>query len=200
MAMKEPNALASQEKTSEETTCSPASPPERAVPRRPPHRHEEPSSRGFFAAFGLMIFFGVLMFSLLSFGIGASVVHHGSDLTTSTSQTSMSGMSNTSNTTASANVPNATQQYGNQLATYTLDPDGAKHFTFTAEQVMWEVVKGHRELAWTINGTVPGPMLRVTAGDHIRITFTNHFPTATAVHWHGLEVPTSADGVPGLGQ
>jgi FtsP/CotA-like multicopper oxidase with cupredoxin domain len=108
-------------------------------------------------------------------------------------------MGTTSSSTAPANVPNATQEYGGQLATYVVDPDGAKHFSFTAEQVMWEVIKGHRLLAWTINGTVPGPMIRVTAGDHVRVTLINHFPKPTALHWHGLLVPVGADGVPGLG-
>ena len=54
-------------------------------------------------------------------------------------------------------------------------------------------------LAWTINGTVPGPTIEVTVGDHVRITLHNQLPTATAIHWHGLEVPSSQDGVPGLG-
>jgi len=64
---------------------------------------------------------------------------------------------------------------------------------------MWEVVKGQRVLAWAIDGTVPGPTIRVTAGDHVRITLTNHLPKATALHWHGLEVPSNQDGVPGVG-
>ncbi|MFL5626310.1 MAG: multicopper oxidase family protein [Ktedonobacteraceae bacterium] len=144
----------------------------------------------------------VVMVALLSFGMGASLTSNGntsaSSASTSTSSSS-TNMGDTQTTPATTNVPNATQQYGNQLAKYIIDRDGAKHFTFTAQQVMWEVVKGHRVLAWTINGTVPGPMIRVTSGDHVRVTFINHFPTATAVHWHGLEVATGQDGVPGVG-
>ena len=81
-----------------------------------------------------------------------------------------------------------------------LDSDGAKHFTFTAKQVMWQPVKGQKVLAWTLDGTVPGPMIRVTAGDHVRVTINNHFPEATTIHFHGLEIPASEDGVPGVGQ
>lgn len=55
-------------------------------------------------------------------------------------------------------------------------------------------------LEWTLDGTVPGPTIRVTAGDHVRITITNHFPEATTLHWHGLEIPANQDGVPGVGQ
>jgi FtsP/CotA-like multicopper oxidase with cupredoxin domain len=145
------------------------------------------------------VFFGciVVMVALLSYGVGAMMTLNANSASSASSSASSSMSS--SSTTDTSNVPNATQQYGNQLATYTRDPDGAKHFTLTAEQVMWDVTGGHRELAWTINGTVPGPMIRVTAGDHVRVTLINHFPKATALHWHGLLLPSSEDGVPGIG-
>lgn len=108
-------------------------------------------------------------------------------------------MSSTSGAPVAAHVPDATQQYGNQPAKYVIDADGAKHFTLTAEQVMWQPVTGQKVLAWTLDGTVPGPVIRATAGDHIRITIVNHLPEPTAIHWHGLEVPTDNDGVPPLG-
>lgn len=138
----------------------------------------------------------VLMVGVLAYSVGATMTSSPtSGSTTSATTSSMSDMQ----ATPAPNVPNATQSYGNQPLAYTIDPDGAKHFTMTAEQVMWEVVKGQRVLAWTINGTVPGPMIHVTSGDHIRVTLINHFPKPTAVHFHGLEVPEGADGVPGLG-
>jgi manganese oxidase len=102
--------------------------------------------------------------------------------------------------TAVSGVPDATQTYGAQTAKFVLDADGAKHFTFTAEQVMWQPVKGHKVLAWTLDGTVPGPTIRVTAGDHVRVTIINHFPEGTTIHFHGLEIPSNEDGVPGVGQ
>ncbi|HEU5200492.1 MAG TPA: multicopper oxidase domain-containing protein, partial [Ktedonobacterales bacterium] len=120
--------------------------------------------------------------------------------TTTTSSSNSIGM-NMNPTTTSGNVSNATQDYGAQPAQYTVAADGAKEFHFTAEQVMWEPVKGHpRVLVWTLDGTVPGPTIRVTAGDHVRITITNHFPEGTTIHWHGLEIPANEDGVPGVGQ
>lgn len=150
------------------------------------------------------IFLGciVIMVALLSYGVGAMMTLSSNSANTSgssanSSSSSMSMSSSSSN--LSVGVPNATQDQGDQLATYTRDPDGAKHFTLTAELVMWNVTGGHRELAWTINGTVPGPMIRVNAGDHVRITLINHFPKATAIHWHGLTIPEAQDGVPGLG-
>lgn len=162
-----------------------------------------PWRRSFFSPLGVLFLSCLLMVALVSFGLGASVTggsagsapSSASDTQPSSTSSGMSGASQN----APSNVPNATQEYGGQSATYVLDPDGAKHFTFTAKQVMWEVVKGQRVLAWTIDGTVPGPTIEVTAGDHVRITLHNQLPTATAIHWHGLEVPSSQDGVPGVG-
>jgi FtsP/CotA-like multicopper oxidase with cupredoxin domain len=150
---------------------------------------------------------GILAASLLliiaigSFGFGAALNAQGSSAGTSSTSNSGGSMSGSSNTTSQrpTNVPDATQQYGNQPAKFVIDPDGVKHFTLTAEQVMWQPVKGQKVLAWTLDGTVPGPTVRATAGDHVRITIVNHLPEATAIHWHGLEVPTDNDGVPPIG-
>ena len=46
------------------------------------------------------------------------------------------------------------------------------------------------------NGTVPGPMIRVTEGDKVRVIINNELPDATSIHWHGIPVPNSMDGVP----
>lgn len=78
--------------------------------------------------------------------------------------------------------------------------NGVKEFTLTAEPVRWEYSKGKTITAWAYNGQVPGPEIRVTEGDKVRITFTNKLPKATTVHWHGLDVPNSMDGVPGVTQ
>lgn len=164
------------------------------APRVPPPDRWE---RTLFSPLGALLLSGVLLVVLISFGTGASLTA-GSHQSSSAPASSASPNAASAQPTTSA-VPNATQEYGGQPATYILDPDGAKHFTFTAKQVMWEVVKGQRVLAWTINGTVPGPTIEVTVGDHVRITLINQLPKATAIHWHGLEVPSAQDGVPGLG-
>jgi FtsP/CotA-like multicopper oxidase with cupredoxin domain len=150
--------------------------------------------------FGALVLGLALIVGLVGYGLGTSLTSTGGQPSSSAHTTSATtGMSGSTSATQ-ANVPAATQTTGNQPATYTLDSDGAKHFTLTAQQVMWSPVKGASVLAWTIGGTVPGPMIHVTAGDHVRITIINHLPEATAIHWHGLEVPTDADGVPPLGQ
>ena len=75
-----------------------------------------------------------------------------------------------------------------------------REFELTAQEVDWELFPGATVRAWAYNGTVPGPELRVTEGDLVRVVFTNQLAVPTAVHWHGLDVPIAMDGVPGLTQ
>ncbi len=56
------------------------------------------------------------------------------------------------------------------------------------------------QTAWTFNGTVPGPELRVRQGDRLRVTLVNHLPDSTTIHWHGVRVPSAEDGVAGVTQ
>jgi FtsP/CotA-like multicopper oxidase with cupredoxin domain len=50
------------------------------------------------------------------------------------------------------------------------------------------------------NGVCPGPVLRGTVGDRVRINVKNNLKESTAVHWHGLYVPNAMDGVPYINQ
>ncbi len=60
------------------------------------------------------------------------------------------------------------------------------------------VVDGKTGSAVTINGTVPGPLLRFREGQEAVIRVTNNLPEATSIHWHGILVPPEMDGVPGV--
>ena len=53
---------------------------------------------------------------------------------------------------------------------------------------------------WTYGETLPGPLLRATAGDLLRVTVENALPTETSVHWHGVALRNDMDGVPGMTQ
>jgi FtsP/CotA-like multicopper oxidase with cupredoxin domain len=53
---------------------------------------------------------------------------------------------------------------------------------------------------WTYDGRVPGPEIRLTRGDRVRIQLDNRLPQPTTIHWHGLAVPPAMDGVVGLSQ
>lgn len=49
----------------------------------------------------------------------------------------------------------------------------------------------------TINGSMPGPVLRFREGDFARIRVHNDLPDEeTSTHWHGLLLPNREDGVP----
>ena len=63
-----------------------------------------------------------------------------------------------------------------------------------------EIAPGLRTEAWTYNGGLPGPLIRVRVGDRLIVHFTNALPQPTTVHWHGLRVPIQMDGVPGHSQ
>jgi FtsP/CotA-like multicopper oxidase with cupredoxin domain len=77
---------------------------------------------------------------------------------------------------------------------------GVKVFDLTCRTVQWEVEPGRRVEAWTYNGQLPGPEIRVREGDRLRINVRNDLPESTAVHFHGLIVPNDMDGVPFITQ
>lgn len=95
--------------------------------------------------------------------------------------------------------PAKTNGLGGQPLEFTMDGD-LKVFDLTCEVVEWEYNVGQTVEAWTYNGVVPGPEIRVTEGDKVRIHVTNKLPQSTAVHWHGLYVPNAMDGVPFMTQ
>ncbi|MFD0277609.1 multicopper oxidase family protein [Kitasatospora sp. NPDC127111] len=59
---------------------------------------------------------------------------------------------------------------------------------------------GRSVTSWAYGDRLPGPEIRVTAGDTLALTLANHLPRATTMHWHGLELRNDMDGVPGLTQ
>ena len=61
-----------------------------------------------------------------------------------------------------------------------------------------EIAPGVFFPAWVYNGRVPGPTLRATEGDRIRIEFSNGGTHPHTIHFHGIH-PASQDGVPGAG-
>ncbi|WP_183621935.1 multicopper oxidase domain-containing protein [Novosphingobium sediminicola] len=59
-------------------------------------------------------------------------------------------------------------------------------------------IDGRPARAVAINGSVPGPTLRLRQGQKLRITVINELTEDTSLHWHGLELPFQMDGVPGV--
>ncbi len=95
--------------------------------------------------------------------------------------------------------PAPTEGLGGQPLPFVMDGD-VKVFELTCQLTNWEYAPGEYVEAWTYNGAVPGPEIRVTEGDKIRVLVHNELPQSTAVHWHGLMVPNAMDGVPGITQ
>ena len=60
------------------------------------------------------------------------------------------------------------------------------------------VVQGRKGHGIAVNGSVPGPLIRLKEGQDVRLNVTNNLPEDTSIHWHGLLLPFHMDGVPGI--
>ena len=69
--------------------------------------------------------------------------------------------------------------------------------TLTARPATVNVGPGTVE-AFTLNGGVPSPTIRLRQGQSARIDLVNQLTEPTILHWHGLAVPQEADGHPRL--
>lgn len=79
-------------------------------------------------------------------------------------------------------------------------PDGRVLRTFQIDAVdkEIEIAPGVMFPAWTYNGRVPGPALRATEGERLRIVFRNFGSHPHSIHFHGIH-SARMDGVPGAG-
>jgi FtsP/CotA-like multicopper oxidase with cupredoxin domain len=93
-----------------------------------------------------------------------------------------------------------TKGVGNTPLVPQVLPNGTKVFHLTAELANWQVEPGKTVRAWTFNGTVPGPSIKINVGDRVRVVVDNKLPMSTGVHFHGIEVPFNMDGVPDITQ
>jgi len=77
---------------------------------------------------------------------------------------------------------------------------GVKVFHLIAEPIRQRFAPDLEVNCWGYNGQTPGPTIELVQGDRVRIHVTNHLPEHTTVHWHGILLPNSMDGVGGLNQ
>jgi FtsP/CotA-like multicopper oxidase with cupredoxin domain len=84
--------------------------------------------------------------------------------------------------------------------TLSVGNDGrpVREWTITSQDKEIEVAPGVRFPAWTFDGRVPGPTLRCTEGDRLRVRFHNGSAHPHTMHFHGIH-PAEMDGIPGLG-
>src|SRR5215211_9215980 len=95
--------------------------------------------------------------------------------------------------------PAPTQGLGGQPLAFEMDGD-VKVFNVTCKVVQWEHTPGKVVEAYTYNGVVPGPEIRITEGDKVRVVVKNDMPFSTVVHFHGVMLPNAMDGVPFITQ
>ncbi|MDO0924534.1 multicopper oxidase family protein [Streptomyces sp. TG1A-8] len=70
---------------------------------------------------------------------------------------------------------------------------------FTAAETTVDL-GGRSVRTWTYHETLPGPLVRVTAGDVLSLTLANRLPATTTLHSHGVRLRCDMDGAPGLTQ
>ena len=159
---------------------------------------ENPDQRSTYwvAAAGLLV-------AMLALGLAlVAVLRAPSSSTGAEMGMSMSGGSSMMEHMAAApmeGVPDATATRGGQVLAHTVE-DGVWVFSLNATPVRWPILPGTRVTAWTYNGVVAGPEIRVPYGQRVRIVVQNDLPDETTVHWHGIDVPNAMDGVPGITQ
>jgi FtsP/CotA-like multicopper oxidase with cupredoxin domain len=73
-----------------------------------------------------------------------------------------------------------------------------REYEFVAVDKEIEVAPGVFFPAWTYNGRVPGPTIRCTEGDRVRINLVNASGHGHSIHFHGIHA-SGMDGVPGAG-
>ncbi len=69
-----------------------------------------------------------------------------------------------------------------------------REYTVVAQDKSLEVSPGVFFDTWTFNGTIPGPTIRATEGDIVRINFLNNASHTHTMHFHGKH-PSQMDGV-----
>jgi manganese oxidase len=74
------------------------------------------------------------------------------------------------------------------------EPGRVREYELVAVDADVEVAPGITFPAWTYNGTVPGPVIRATEDDLLRVTFTNAGAHPHTIHFHGIH-PAGMDGV-----
>ncbi len=82
---------------------------------------------------------------------------------------------------------------------YTMDGEW-KEFELYIDLHTHEPAPGFKYHTLAFNDMIPGPEIRVNAGDKVRVKFINKTDLNHTIHWHGIFVPWRMDGVPYVSQ
>lgn len=72
----------------------------------------------------------------------------------------------------------------------------ASEFELAAETARRKMAGGSASDAYTLNGSLPSPTIRVKRGETLAIDYQNRIDQESIIHWHGLVVPPDMDGHP----
>ncbi len=73
-------------------------------------------------------------------------------------------------------------------------------YTLTAAPLTLSPAPNVSFAALAYNGSIPGPVLRASRGQRVRIRYVSAVEPPTSVHWHGMILPNAMDGVAGITQ
>jgi nitrite reductase (NO-forming) len=74
-----------------------------------------------------------------------------------------------------------------------------REFDLSVIETTLEIANGQHVNVWAYGGTVPGPIIRTTVGERIKVTMTNHSEMAHSVHFHGAH-DVMQDGLQRVGK
>ncbi|EQB38513.1 hypothetical protein M948_07980 [Virgibacillus sp. CM-4] len=97
-------------------------------------------------------------------------------------------------------ITNENQQDAVEVKAEDMAGKKVNEFDLTAKETSWKLSAEHTINAWTYNGTVPGEQIRVTEGEVVKVNLTNQLEKPVSIHWHGIPVPNTEDGIPGVTQ
>lgn len=103
----------------------------------------------------------------------------------------------------SSQKPRSADNYSkNVVQVKTVDTKGKKvnEINLIAQETKWKLSAGKTITAWTYNGTIPGEQIRVKQGEVVKVNLKNELEEPVSIHWHGIPVPNTQDGIPGITQ
>lgn len=130
--------------------------------------------------------------SLSAEDVGGAIMPPGMTMTRDTPAAAMREMSAVDPGEVSYTAP--ADARGDRALEPRIANDGTKVFDLNVSVIDWNILADEQVQAYAFNRQVPGPRIRVTEGDRLRINVENRLPEATSVHWHGMILPNEMDG------
>ena len=94
-------------------------------------------------------------------------------------------LNNSESHKAIATTATTINQTSQNTSTYATSDSNTKEFTLIAKEVMLDISPSKKIKAWTYNGSIPGPTLRVTEADKVIVHFMNKLDLPHTIHFHG---------------